>query len=428
MFMPSPALRVAKFCMLLTCLTGLAATAEADIVRLKGGGQLRGTLERSQENARKGIVVIKTLSGSRVVLDRKQVLSTERRSGRVEEYETRARILPDTVRAHWELANWCETNSLRDQRDHHLQRLLVLQPDHEPSHRVLGHRLVDGKWMTEDAYMVSQGYVKHGGRYITPQERELLERSSEDVAKEREWFKSIRLWKTWLGLRNQSRQAEALFELQRITDPLAVPGLKKNFEEESDVKLRHLYVSILGQVDGNTAVGPLIDLYLIESDYEVRYLALNFIKGSDRQTVLDTLLPHLRDDNNTNVRRAAVVLQKVGDQTAVPALIDALVTRHIYRVQVPDRSGTMSFGTDGSMGGAQIPAELMAAIQAGQYPNGVIIRQPEDRPVRYRTVAITKDLQNTEVLDALKTITGQNFGFESGTWRLWWTSQKNSIN
>ena len=39
-------------------------------------------------------------------------------------------------------------------------------------------------------------------------------------------------------------------------------------------------------------------------------------------------------------------------------------------------------------------------------------------------VHVKYDLQNAEVLSALKKLTGESFGFDKRTWRLWWLAQK----
>lgn len=411
-------------------LLGTASAGEvaADIVRLKAGGQLRGTLERSRDHARQGIVVIETLNGTRVVLERRSVHSSERRADHVEEYFTTLRSLENTPEAHWDLAQWCAENSLKEYQEFHLRRLLDLQPGHVAAHQALGHRLHEGQWMTEDEFMAASGYVKHGNRYMTPQERSLLERTSEEAEREREWYRRIRLWKTWLVGRNSDRANEAMFELRRITDPLAVSGLQRNFAKEDDRGLRHLYASALSGIEGLDPIDPLVALFLVEPDYEVRYLALNSLSNRDHAEVLKRTLPFLRDKNNDVLRRAALLVKRVGDEGAVPTLIDALVTTHEYRIKVPDSSGAMSFGTDGSMRTpGQLPDELIGAIQAGQFPNGVIIRKPAEKPLRWRPVLIRRTYQNQEVLDALRAITRKDFGYEEGTWRLWWTAQKNTL-
>lgn len=401
----------------------------ADLVRLKNGAELRGEIQRSQDDARNGTITIRTLTGAVVRVNRQDVQITARRSMRVEEYETRARQIPDTIDAHWSLAEWCVEHSLKDQRLVHLERIIELDPEHAAAREGLDHKLVDGRWMTHEEYMASQGYVKFKGRYITAQELNLIEKTAEELEEEREWFRQIRLWKGWMTGRNPQKAAEALSELQQVTAPAAVPGLSRNFADEDDVRFRRLMVTILAGIDGAAPVPALVKQSLHDVDRELRYEALNALKSEQYSTAQDLYLAALRHDSNEVVNRAGQAIQRVGDESAVPALIEFLITRHEYRVQVPDRSGTTSFGTDASYGvqPGQLPAELVGGIANGQFPNGVIIRQP-DEPIRWRTVLVVRQHQNADVLSALQKLTSKDFGYDKRTWRLWWTAYKNGLD
>ncbi len=43
-----------------------------------------------------------------------------------------------------------------------------------------------------------------------------------------------------------------------------------------------------------------------------------------------------------------------------------------------------------------------------------------------KMVTVTVNQPNQETLTTLQKLTGQNFGFDERTWRLWWAAEKNT--
>jgi len=408
---------------------GFTSAARSDLIRLKSGGEVRGQIQRKAGASLKAPVTILTVTGSRLVVDRADIEFVTRRSLKIEEFETRSRSVPDTVEAHWALAEWCRKNLLRTQRQAELKHVIELQPDHEAAHLALEHQWHDGKWFTRDAWMESQGYVKYKSKYVTVQELELLKKTRQELLEEREWSKKIRLWHTWLNGRNQRRSAVALAELQQVDSPQAVSGLRRNFWEDNNPHVRSLYVQILSQIPGAAPVSALVEQSLHDPEYEIRYAALNGISTEHAAMARELFVRALRHDSNAVVRRAGIGLQRVGDESVVLALIDAVVTRHRYRVRIPE-SNSISINKNGSAatGTQALPAELQAAFRAGQFPNGVIVQGPQEPIVRTRVVQVIQDHRNEEVHTALTKLTGKNFGFDKRTWRLWWTAHKNGAD
>jgi len=122
------------------------------------------------------------------------------------------------------------------------------------------------------------------------------------------------------------------------------------------------------------------------------------------------------------VQRAAVAIRDIGDMTAVPYLIGALVTRHRWKVEVPQSPSVAVIGGNGSW----LPPEVEGLARTGQLPYGAIVIPPATQPRTTRTVTIKGDVKNAEVLAALKKITGQDFGYNKRAWEAWWQTQANS--
>lgn len=399
-----------------------------DVLELKSGGVLRGELLPPAVGDLRDYVTIRTLSGATITLPRSSVAATRRRPLSLEEYARRARALKDSVAAHWKMAAWCEERGLDEQRQAHLLRLVTLDPDHVPAREALGHHWHDDRWMDHDEYMRLQGYVKYKNRYVTPQERELLVQAAAAAEEERDWSRKIHLWRGWLYGTHAERRAAALEALNEIESPLAVPALVRNFQDAENEEVRRLFVSILTDIPGRQPVAALVRQALEDVNYEIRYAALNALDPEQYVAARKRFVRELKNGNNAIVRRAAIGLERVGEEGNVPALVDALVTRHQYQVRVKDYSGA-SFGTDASVGtppGA-LPPQVLEMIRSGQFPNGVIVLPSPDQPVRTRLVTVNYDHQNREVLSALIKLTGQNFGFDKQAWAKWWTAHKNGL-
>lgn len=407
---------------------GAGRRAEADLIRLKSGGEIRGSISREKGATTGPDVTIATLSGGEVTVSQEQIEFVSRRRMKIEHYETRARQTPNTVEDQWALAEWCREQNLRRQRADHLKQIIQLEPDHEKAHYGLDHTKIDGKWMTRAEHMTSQGYIKHKGRWITPQELELTQKTEAEREREEKWFQQIYVWKNWLTGSHAARSRDALKLLRELDDPDAVPALVKNFQDEKNEKLRSLYVSVLGNIPGPKPVPALVTQSLHDVDYEVRYKALNAVPPDQYEAAVPLYIRELKHDLNAVVLRAGKALERMADDRVIPELIDALVTTHRYRVRLRDQNG-LNFRADGSGmtngSGTVLPPNVELALRSGQI-NGVVVNQPSNqmkRPPRYATVE--REKENQSVLAALQKITGKNFGFNERTWKLWHASQKN---
>ena len=104
-------------------------SARADVIQLSNGGEIRGQIETAVESADR--TSIKTLTDGRIVILTESVERISRRRRTVEEYETLAKRIENTLEGHWELAQWCRANRLTPQRNAHLQRVVEFDPEHK---------------------------------------------------------------------------------------------------------------------------------------------------------------------------------------------------------------------------------------------------------------------------------------------------------
>ena len=138
----------------------------ADIVFLKGGGQVEGVVTDLGSK-----VKIQGLNGS--VLVRKSKIADHMKTPFVTEiYADKLRgIDAENADAHYRLAMWCRRNGLPKQGSLHLDRTLELDPDHERARGTLGHVNFKGVWLTAaaavDASMAERGFLRYQGRWYT---------------------------------------------------------------------------------------------------------------------------------------------------------------------------------------------------------------------------------------------------------------------
>ena len=393
---------------------------DADVIKLKNGGEIRGQMNRSQAASGEGPLEIVSLSGIRVRVSRDSVTLFSFRSLKTEEYETRAKQAAASVEAQWELYHWCRKNNLRDESQTHLEQVVELAPNHAEARKLLDHVQYKGEWVPREEMMREQGYVKYKNRYITLQEMALIDQSEAEAEIERDWTDRIKRWRGGLYASDVSKVADSLTALKEISDPKAITGLVKSFRNHSHKEARLLMVEVLAGIGGEKIVEPLAEQTLFDVDIDVRDEALAAIPERYYPQAAHIFAYRLRHKDNTVVRHAGIGLKHVGDDEVLGDLINALLTTHTVTVQVPVKKPSISLG-----GGAQpiLPPEVEARYLAGQYPHGVIVGGQSD--VVWKPVRVKRTARNGEILAALEHLTGENFGYDERAWRLWLASYKN---
>ncbi|MDB4637643.1 MAG: hypothetical protein P8M30_12785 [Planctomycetaceae bacterium] len=408
------------------------AELRADVIRLKNGGEIRGTMDRQKASRENTPLDIVSLSGIQMRIAREDVEFFVFRSSRVEEYETRERQAFDSAEDHWDLVMWCVRNQLEKQKQHHLEQVVRLSPNHERARKMLDHVKHRGDWMPQEEMMSRKGYVKHQNRYITMQEMALISAKEEQQEVNQEWFDQMKRWKAALYSKTQDDSQAALTELQALRDPDAVPALVKIFAFHPDQAARVLMLDILDAIDAPDAKAAIARQALFDDSSQLRNQALGFIPNSYRFQANQLYLEHLSHSDNKIVNRAARGLEEIGTEESIPHLVDALITSHTYIVQVPYREG-VTFAANGSnngqLGSGVLPAEIELLARTGQLPFGVQINEPLGIPsqagVKWKPVKVHRNLKNSTVLATLTKLTEEDFGYDQRSWRLWMAAQKN---
>jgi hypothetical protein len=400
--------------------------ARADIVYLKTGGVMRGSIKTADDAKEETSVTMTLLSDAEVELAVDHISSRQLRPLNFEEYEVRAESLPDSLKAHWELAEWCREQKLDEQREIHLEIVLAIDPEHRQAHYGLRHTFYRDQWMTREEYdqtRIDDGFIKYNGKWVPADKLDSVKSDDAASKAEREWYAKIRVWLNWATGNHQERAADGLNNLRGISDPDAVSALVQFLGKSPRADVRRQFIEIVGKIEGPGPIVPLATLSVREDVRELRELALTMIGEVHYDQARLLVIDELRDRNNVVVRRAGTVLAKIGDETSVPALIRALVTTHSYKVRVPVQG--YSFGVDGSVpSGSGLPPEIEIGLRTGVYDSvQVVPLLGAARATKLIPVAVNRE--NTEVLTALRQITENNFGFDENAWQRWWNVDRN---
>ncbi len=378
-----------------------AGRVPGETLLLTQGGKITGEIQNPNEIPRKTYVV-KTPEGAVVTLDPAQVKQVLRQRPAEAEYEKIRPRYPDTVEGQWELADWCREKSLLAQRKVHLQRLLELDPNHKQARLALGYTWKDGRWTTQEELMKARGLELYKGRWLTRQEIEVLEEKQKQQKAEKEWVRTIEVWRSWLDTDRGRLAREKILE---IKDPAAVQGLARALEASGDSpKARVLFAKALAGLGTADAKRRLASCALLDPDEDVRATCLDYLKKVKDTALVELFIAQLRprDANVNTINRAAVALKEMEDRSAIGPLIDALVTIHKRKVPNPGGGGiNPKFGSGPGGGGGGL------SVGGPKY----VIRR--DRS------------ENRSVLDALVALTGVNYGFNVEAWRSWYDAQRN---
>jgi hypothetical protein len=395
-----------------------SATLAADTIKLEGGRTVRGQIVDEKSNNESLVVRLRT-GNAEVTLARKQIQEIIREKDPLQEYEELKEKAQDTADDQFVLAMWCEANKLRAQRKTHLERAIELDPDHVQAREKLGYIRREGKWMTQAELKEARGLVRFGGRYVTPQEREILEQKKRQDGEEKEWHLRVKMWKGWMAGNDPAKARSGEDHLRAIDDPAAIEALLGHLGKDNSESVRILMCNILGNIPGDQAVLELLKRCIIDASSSVRWAAIDALAERDDPQAVRSLLGVLKSEHNTVVRRAAEALGALGDPTAVPGLIDVLVTKH---KQVVVRQGGSSFiggQTPGVVDYEPVVAPGVVAFRPviGYQAQGVGFSAPSQE-------VVTVQVENDEVRQALAQLTKEDYGFNQAAWRTWLSGQR----
>lgn len=394
------------FC--LCALLALAGTsiARGDVFHLDGGGTVEGRLLSSED----GHYAIRTVVGV-VRVPQVVVVKIETAATVFDEYDRRLEAVSDAPERQMELAEWCAEQGLQAERRTHLRRALELNPNHEGARRALGYTRVGELW-------VESGTVVQG-----PEQPEPDAGPQEDdpqrlaAAIQSQWHRRVQAIRQSMLSSSQERLVqEGRKSILEIRDPLAILPLTRVLSG-GDFHCRVLLVEALRAFPQDEATMNLAVMALLDSESTIRDKVLADLAQRDDPRIVAQYREALRSGNDLVLRRAAYGLGYLNAREAVPDLIEVLTARRKRWVQVPVRK---------ALGGMsrtfRRPTEIFLGadmrVRLAHWPELGVSDYTDNitNEWQYRPVTVFR----TEVLEALKSLTGQNFGFDRADWRGWY--------
>ncbi len=249
------------------------------------------------------------------------------------------------------------------------------------------------------AVMTARGYIRHSGAWRTPQEIELLERSERATRAQKEWAAKLRRLRS--QVEDPAVSAAATEAIRELVDPHAVPAVVAELAREPVRPVRVLYLEALGRIGSADAVRGLLVAAIDHADPETRLEAAEELAARHASQVVPAAVAALRDADNARMNRAAELLGRLGDASAVAALIDVLETRHkvVTSDGSPEGSTTATFTPAG--GGLSLGGNKQTQIVA---------------------------VRNASVHAALVALAGVDFQWDTIAWRSWLASRDTPPN
>lgn len=388
-------------------LIALATASQGDEFVLVTGARIRGEwLNRRDRSADRHVV--QTEHGGQISLSRDQVCKIRRQADAEREYSQIAPAVPDTVESQWKLAEWCRQHKLKQRRKHHLQRIIELDPEHVKARRALGYSEIGGQWVLQADYLRQQGYVRYKGEWQLPQEVELTKKRRELERAKKQWYAKIKRWRSQF---DGDDARDAFQKVAAVRDPLAVEAVGRLLKEESDRRVRLLYIDVLCQIEGTASTKALVHQALNHPDEEVFFSCIDGVVPRTTPEVIRQFVNHLKSSDSARVNRAAHALGRLGDQSVIGPLIDALVTVHV-QVIPGDGATKTTFISGPSQATPAMVRPGQAVMMAPR--NGFNMSSGGDRVIRRQS-------RNQEVLKSLVKLTGVSFSFDQQAWRNWQT-------
>lgn len=368
------------------------ALVSADEYLLKEGGKIKGELLNTEEVPRK-TYRIQADDGLEINIASKYIerpSKGEREA--VLEYNTFAPFEEDTIENHLKIADWCSKHQLPELSRQHWNRILEHDPEHKSARSVLGYiKSEDGSWTTQQELLGSRGLIKYNGSWKTQQQIDIEQTLEKRKQAEINWEKKIDAWRTVLP-----NHAKAKSEMLAVTDPLATTALWNALSVEQNEDTRILLLKTLSNIGTSPALHNIARWSMnMRENAEVRRTCFDEIRkhSAAKQALVGFYVSYLNPPNNiATINAAALALGEIGGRSAIPQLIDALITVHTETKTV--NAPGPAFGTFGNTNGTQLAWGTQK-----------------------RTDVMNS--QNQEVLNALIKLTGVNFQYHKDTWRAW---------
>ncbi|MFP4056187.1 MAG: hypothetical protein ACLF0G_04895 [Candidatus Brocadiia bacterium] len=428
-------------CLLAACLLA-AGGARGDIIHLKTG-QVEGRVIEETDDE----VVVETKVG-KVTLKKSQVVRIEEKASPLDIYhEMAAKVGENDAEGHFSLGRWCADHKLFRQAREEYRKTIAIDPDHKGARERLGYVHKHGKWMTRAEAKRADGFVRHEGRWVTAEERD-RELRREAVLDRLQALRKVLARGPMTPGAIAERLTAILGPDLDERDKTSLRVLLRELTNEADEKRRDrtadarlALVDLVGEQEALEAAELLRRTAIVDREPQVRTRAARCL--AERDSLDDTayfvgLIRRFTADryriNGTKktrslarrvLRRTAEALELLGDPRAVPMLAESMVVRfHIPEQDEGLPPMSIGFSTTSFAG----PGRVFTDDQGNQFvlpvtegTNWGLNPQEQEREA--------EDLFffNEAAYNALRKITGQDFGHDKKAWLSWWYRHRHEL-
>lgn len=329
------------------------------------------------------------------------------------EYMDRLLAMDDTAGAHVALAKWCASNGLAERAKVHWREALLRDGDNAEARAAAGFVKRNNQWVP-----AAEAKAEPAGKETPGVDPKLAERTRAASQEVRD------ILRQYLIPGDEKKWAEGQRRLLAISDPAAVDAIGKLLGASGDVEVRSLACEALAQIPCDLSLRFLLGSYLGDESSAVSLQALEGLKRQPDDRILQQLVWALTRGTKPVMDRAAYALGELRNLKAVPALISHLRAPEQYKVMVKElvepshsMSGTVSAyiaGLEPIVGHGVVAYKPIVGYIGGG--SGLGASTPEE-VVTEKTK--TRMVEQPAVLEALKSITGMDYGYRTQDWWSW---------
>jgi len=327
------------------------------------------------------------------------------------EYTDRLLTMDGSAPGHVALATWCAKVGLQEKAERHYQEALHRDPDNAAARAALGHVRHGDAWVEA---ATSPGVAAAGVVRFTPPapdaRREALERHVQA------------LYVRHLHAIDPATWQKGADEMLMIRDAVAAEPVHRILSSGNE-KTRLLMCEVLGQLPGKEAAQRLVRVLLADASRAVYDAALEALEMRSDDHAVQAMLNGLNGSEAT-LQRAAHALGELRVWKAAPRLAGRLETREPRTKEFKEKGSPGAYFFSGRIVTYVADVEPVVAPGAvafnpiiGAIPIGTSIDVDNAYVTVRKTVFVV--VRQPEVLDALRKITGQDFGYDEAAWREW---------
>jgi hypothetical protein len=298
---------------------------------------------------------------------------------------------PPTIEGQLELARWCGKRRLLEQQRAHLTRVLQIEPNQREARRLLGHRLVDGTWLSEE------------------QMAEQAERALESAAAMREWKPRLEKILDGLAHRGQRQRRAAAERLEAIDDPAAVEPIEALLCTRGE-EVALLALETIHRMAAPEAAVALARQAVFSPWETVRHTAAEKLRGREPSCFVPVLLSAM----HSPVQSRAALYREPGGR---------LMYRHVFRREGQDQQEVAVLETEyrHTVLTAENPLELAASRSMLDEAR----RRDAAMKARLREMAVAQHnfrqrQFNERIAGVLAKATGEDLPASPEAWWKWW--------